>query len=72
MKRTYLVEDRAFYRSDPEWSSSMIRRFSSISKARAFAKKLPLGGWIDIKEGGKIIATCNVSVKKAKKARTTK
>lgn len=69
MARTYLVEDRQAYRCDPEWSTSQIAKFPSFSKARAYAKKLPLGGWIDTKEGNKIVSTHNISARKAKKAR---
>lgn len=69
MGKTYLVESRQFYRLDPEWSTSKIKEFKSFSKARAYAKKLPLGGWIDTKEGTKVVCTHNISAKKARKSR---
>ncbi len=68
MKRAYFVESRQFYLWDPEWSASQIIEFPSFSKARAYAKKLPLGGWIDTKEGNKTICTHNISAKKARKS----
>lgn len=69
MKRRYEVENREYYRMDSEWSTSQIEKFSSFSRARAYAKKLPLGGWIDTIEGTTLICTHNVSARKAKKSK---
>ncbi len=67
MKRTFIVEDRMEYRIDPEESPMYEKRFKTFSRAKVYAKRLPLGGWVDIAEGGKRRQVANISAKKARK-----
>lgn len=68
----YRVEDRLSYRQDPETSPLYERSFSSFSCARAYAKQLPLGGWIDVCEGRRRRQLANISSRKARKCRRRK
>lgn len=72
MKKRFRVENRAEYRLDPEESQLYERSFPTFSRARAYAKQLPLGGWIDIVEGGKRRQIANISIRKARKCRRRK
>ncbi len=72
MARRYYVEDRLSYQQDPEESLLYERHFSTFSRARVYAQQLPLGGWIDVKEGSERRQVCNISARKARKCRRRK
>lgn len=69
MKKNFRVEDRRQYRLDPEESLLFEKKFTTFSRARAYAKKLPLGGWIDVIEGGERRQVGAISPRKARKCR---
>ena len=66
MKKTFIVEDRMEYRIDPEESPMYEKRFKTFSRAKVYAKSLPLGGWVDLAEGGKRRQVAKISAEKAR------